>query len=168
MPHLPDHYHDVVDAGGYRVNQDGRGRVPETLDRYQGPFTDDDTDIEFVTLHAGEAHGLGIAYEEIADGWRDHINDKIWVANKKERDLMREGMRPPMTGMEGINKYWWAIDPQLVNEIWSAFYPGMFESAVDRAGWGARITNSHWGTHPTLFYAALYSGAFFLSDVGQL
>jgi len=44
----------------------------------------------------------------------------------------------------------------------------MLESVVDRAGWGARITNSHLGTHPTLFYAAVYSGAFFFSDVGQL
>jgi ADP-ribosylglycohydrolase len=168
MPRLPDRYHDVSDTGGFRINQDGRGKVPETLDNLQGAFTDDDTDIEFVTLHAVELHGLDITYEEIGAEWKEHINDKIWVANKRARELMGRGITPPTTGMEEYNKYWWAIDPQLVNEIWSAFYPGMLDVAVERAGWAARITNSHWGTHPTLFYAALYSGAFFTSDVQRL
>merc|ERR1712232_424806 len=44
----------------------------------------------------------------------------------------------------------------------------MLQRAVNRAEWGARITSYDWGTHPTMFYAALYSGAFFLSDVPRL
>jgi len=81
---------------------------------------------------------------------------------------MEQGLEPPATGMPENNKYWWAIDPQLVNEIWSAFYPGMLEKAVAKAEWSARVTSYDWGLHPTMFYAALYSAAFFVSEVEKL
>merc|ERR1712032_1705896 len=77
-------------------------------------------------------------------------------------------MVPPATGSQEHNKWWWTIDPQLVNEIWSAFYPGLIEEAVAKAQWGAQITSASWGTHPTMFYAALYSAAFFESDYNRL
>lgn len=44
----------------------------------------------------------------------------------------------------------------------------MIEEAVSRAEWGAKITSSSWGTHPTRFYAALFSAAFFESNVTRL
>jgi hypothetical protein len=44
----------------------------------------------------------------------------------------------------------------------------MVEEAVKRAEWGAKITSSSWGTHPTIFYAAMISAAFFESDVSKL
>ena len=44
----------------------------------------------------------------------------------------------------------------------------MVDKAVERAEWGARITSDSWGTHPTRFYAALYSAAFFSKDVDGL
>ena len=44
----------------------------------------------------------------------------------------------------------------------------MVRKAVERAEWGARITSDDWGTHPTIFYAALYSAAFFEADVTKL
>jgi len=37
---------------------------------------------------------------------------------------------------------WYQIDPQLVNEIWSMFYPGMIRESAERAEWGTRITNT--------------------------
>ncbi|MDE0104559.1 MAG: ADP-ribosylglycohydrolase family protein [Bryobacterales bacterium] len=66
------------------------------------------------------------------------------------------------------NKHWFQIDPQLVNEIWSAFYPGMTAKAAERALWGARITNDDWGTHPTIAYGVMISAAFFEPDVNRL
>ena len=140
---------------------DRRGNVNIFADALGGAWSDDDSDIEFVTLHAVEAHGLDINYEEITQAWKTHINRFIWVSNRKARDLMEEGLVAPETGMKENNPYWYAIDPQLVNEIWSVFYPGMVNKAVERAEWSARITSDDWGLHPTMFYAALYSEAFF-------
>jgi ADP-ribosylglycohydrolase len=81
---------------------------------------------------------------------------------------MDKDLTAPDTGRKENNKHWFQIDPQLVNEIWSAFYPGMTTQAAARAEWGARITNDDWGTHATVAYAVMYSGAFFEKDVEKL
>jgi len=178
MPLLPDKYYDLnaARAAGLMCNTDGRGWIPQYLNKIQGAYTDDDTDIEFVTLHTVEQPGIGlnVSYPQIAEAWKKYVHikvgnqDALWFANKVARELMDQGVMPPATGAQERNKYWWTIDPQLVNEIWSAFYPGMVAKAVERAEWGARITSSSWGTHPTRFYGALYSAAFFVTDVEEL
>ena len=147
---------------------DRRGYIPLMAGTLGGAFSDDDTDIEFVTLHAVEKYGLDITYPEITQMWMTHINDYIWVANREARNLMDRGLIAPDTGRKENNKHWFQIDPQLVNEIWSAFYPGMTEHAARRALWGARITNDDWGTHPTIAYGAMISAAFFEKDVRKL
>ncbi len=168
-PVFVDRYYNVTDSAGIKMNHtDRRGNVNIFADALGGAWSDDDSDIEFVTLHAVEEHGLDITYEDITDAWKKHINRFIWVSNRKARDLMEEGLIAPETGKKENNPYWFAIDPQLVNEIWSAFYPGMVKQAVARAEWSARITSDDWGTHPTMFYAALYSAAFFESDIDKL
>lgn len=168
-PFLVDRYYTYLDDPSIRMNrQDLRGFVPIFAAAFEGAFSDDDTDIEFVTLHAVERYGLDITYPEITAMWKKHINRKIWVANRTARDLMEKGLVAPDTGRKENNPNWFQIDPQLVNEIWSAFYPGMTKQAAQRALWGARITNDDWGTHPTIAYAAMYSAAFFERDVDRL
>ena len=168
-PFLVDRYYTWQDDASIRMNrEDLRGFVPILAAGFEGAFSDDDTDIELVTLHAVEKYGLDITYPEITAMWKQHINRKIWVANRTARDLMEKGYVAPDTGRKENNPNWFQIDPQLVNEIWSAFYPGMTDKAAARAEWGARITNDDWGTHPTIAYAVMYSAAFFEPDVEKL
>jgi ADP-ribosylglycohydrolase len=165
IPVLVDRYYTPSNAGELRINRDDhRAHVPYMFTAFDGAYSDDDTDIEFVTLHAVERHGLDLNYEQIADAWKRHINRRIWVANRTARDLMAKGMLPPDTGKKENNPNWFQIDPQLVNEIWSAFYPGIPAKAAERAEWGARITNDDWGVHPTIAYAVMISEAFFETD----
>jgi len=167
IPVLVDRYYTPLDADAdqVRMNRDDhRAWAPILFTYFQGAYSDDDTDIEFVTLHAVEKYGLDIDYEQIAEAWKAHINRRIWVANRTARDLMAKGMIPPDTGKKENNPNWFQIDPQLVNEIWSAFYPGRVARAVERAEWGARITNDGWGVHPTIAYGAMISEAFFSDD----
>lgn len=160
-----DRYYTFQDDDSLRINRnDLRAYVPILAGWLNGAFSDDDTDIEFVTLHAVEQYGLDITHEEITEAWKRHINRNIWVANRSARTLMDQGMIAPDTGKKENNPNWFQIDPQLVNEIWSAFYPGMVDKAVERAEWGARITNDDWGTHATMVYAAMISAAFFEND----
>jgi ADP-ribosylglycohydrolase len=169
VPVFVDRYYTFRDADQVRLNdKDLRGYVDIAAAAFEGAWSDDDTDIEFVTLHAVEKHGLDIDYREITEMWKRHINRKIWVANRTARALMDEGLLPPATGSKENNENWFQIDPQLVNEIWSAFYPGMTARAVARADWGAHITNDDWGVHPTLAYAAMYSAAFFETNAARL
>ncbi len=165
IPALVDRYYTPFNAGELRINRnDHRAYVPFMFTAFDGAYSDDDTDIEFVTLHAVEQHGLDLDYGQIAEAWKRHINRRIWVANRTARDLMAQGMLPPETGKQENNPNWFQIDPQLVNEIWSAFYPGMPAKAAERAAWGARITNDDWGVHPTIAYAVMISEAFFETD----
>ncbi len=169
VPFLVDRVYTYEDDEAIDLNrQDWRGFIPVFMDAVEGAFADDDTDIEFITLHAVEKHGLDITYPEITEMWKKHINRRIWVANYTARSLMSKGFVAPETGRKGNNENWFQIDPQLVNEIWSAFYPGMTKLAAERALWGARITNDDWGTHPTIAYGVMISAAFFEKDVEKL
>ena len=73
--------------------------VPFVADFCAGGRADDDTDIEWMYLHALEEFGLDISYEQIAEVWKRCIisGQKIWVANKRARELMDEGVIPPRT-----------------------------------------------------------------------
>ncbi len=165
IPFDVDRYYTFRDDPSIAMNRDdSRAYVPIIAGWVEGAFSDDDTDIEFVTLHAVEEHGLDINYDEITAAWKRHINRRIWVANRSARNLMDQGFIAPDTGRKENNPNWFQIDPQLVNEVWSAFYPGMVANAVERAEWGARITNDDWGVHPTMAYGAMISAAFFESD----
>lgn len=164
IPVLVDRYYTPFNAGDLKLNRnDSRAFVPYLFTEFEGAFSDDDTDIEFVILHAVERYGLDINYAQITDVWKRHINRRIWVANRTARNLMSKGLLPPETGKKANNPNWFQIDPQLVNEIWSAFYPGLPAQAARRAEWGARITSDDWGVHPTVFYGVMFSEAFFES-----
>jgi ADP-ribosylglycohydrolase len=169
VPIFVDRYYQFDDDTSLLINRnDLRGYCPVLTQWLEGAFSDDDTDIEFVTLHAVEKYGLCIDYNEITEMWKNHINRKIWCANRTARDLMTEGLIPPETGSKANNKNWYTIDSQLVNEIWSMFYPGMIGKSAEWAEWGARITNDDWGTHPAIAYSVMYSAAFFENDVNEL
>ena len=169
VPVFVDRYYQFDDDSSLNINRnDIRGYCLLMTNWLEGAFSDDDTDIEFVTLHAVEKYGLDINYSEITGMWKKHINRKIWCANRTARDLMSEGLIAPATGSKTNNENWYQIDPQLVNEIWSMFYPGMVRKSAEKAEWGARITNDDWGTHPTIAYGVMYSAAVFEKDVNKL
>jgi len=91
-PFLVDRYYTWRDDPAIRMNrEDLRGFVPIFAGAFEGAFSDDDTDIELVTLHAVETYGLDLTYPEITSMWKKHINRKIWVANRTARNLMEKG-----------------------------------------------------------------------------
>jgi ADP-ribosylglycohydrolase len=171
IPILINRYFSVKDLETHdlKMNKDDRRAYGHIMaDAMGGAWSDDDTDIEFVTLHAVEKYGLDINYQEITEMWKAHINRFIWAANRQARDLMEAGKIPPETGSKENNPYWYRITSQLVNEIWSVFYPGMGQQATSRAEWGARIMCDDWAVHATMAYAVMYSSAFFEKDVNKL
>ena len=169
VPVFVDRYYSYADDSSLSINrQDLRAYCQLLTNWIGGAFSDDDTDIEYVTLHAVEKYGLDINYSEITEMWIRHINRNIWCANRTARTLMSKGLVAPETGNKANNENWYQIDPQLVNEIWSMFYPGMIKKSAEMAEWGARITNDDWGTHPTIAYGVMYSAAVFEKDVNKL
>lgn len=171
IPILIDRYYTVKDLETQDLlmnKHDRRAYNHIMADAMGGAWSDDDTDIEFVTLHAVEKYGLDINYHEITEMWKAHINRFIWGANRQARDLMDAGKIPPETGSKENNPHWYRITSQLVNELWSVFYPGMIDQAASRAEWGARIMCDGWAVDATKAYAVMYSAAFFEKDVNKL
>lgn len=171
LPILVDRYYDFRDAEstGLRMNlNDRRGYIRIMADAFGGAWSDDDTDVEFVTLHAVEQHGLGLTYEQLVPFWKKHINRLVWSATRVARDLMDQGHVPPATGSRALNPHWYSLSSQLKNEIWGVFYAGMPIPAARRAEWDARIMNDAWAVHPDIVYGAMFAAALFETDPRKL
>ncbi len=146
----------------------GFGRTLELVKEVDGAFSDDDTDIEYMYLLQMEQHGIEPTYAQLADAWKHHVRDKVWIANRAALALMHAGYGPPITGNKNYNPHWFQIDPQLINEIWAVTAPGMTHYATQKSDWAARIMSDDFGVEPTVHYAAMYSAAFFEKDIERL
>ncbi len=138
------------------------------LKQYNGAFSDDDTDVEYLYLTLMEKYGNEPTYAQMRDGWMYHIRDRVWLANRAALGLMHYGFTPPFTGSKEYNPHWYQIDPQLINEIWAYTAPGMMGYAANKSAWAARITSDDWAISPTIHYGAMYAGAFFEKNMKKL
>ncbi|WP_076469814.1 ADP-ribosylglycohydrolase family protein [Micromonospora avicenniae] len=126
----------------------------------QDPWgADDDTDIEYVYTHlmANVAGSPWLSPEQIADGWRRHINNFIWVSDARARGLMERGILPPSTGMNVANTDSLMIDAQLTTEVFGAVAPGRPDRALQLADLPIRTTADGYATHISQYYVALYA-----------
>ena len=146
---------------GYTKNLD-------KLKKYNGAFSDDDTDVEYMYLLQMVKFGPEPSYALLRDAWMYHIRDRVWLANRGALGLMHFGYTPPFTGNKKLNPHWYQIDPQLINELWAVTAPGMTGYAASKSEWAARITSDDWGVEPTIHYGAMYAAAFFEPDVRKL
>jgi hypothetical protein len=74
----------------------GFGASLERVKEVNGAFSDDDTDIEYMYLLQMEKHGIEPTYQQLADAWKYHVRDKVWVANRSALTLMHAGYSPPI------------------------------------------------------------------------
>jgi len=162
------HENQYIDKPGPETFPYGYSDDDERLKETNGAFSDDDTDIEYMYLLAMEKYGIEPTYEQLAQSWKYHVRDRVWLANRAALGAMHYGFTPPVTGMKDYNPHWFQIDPQLVNEIWAVTAPGMVEYAGQKSGWAAKITNDGWGIEATIHYGAMYAAAFFESDIVKI
>ena len=162
------HEGKYVSAPGPETWPYGYTKNLDKLMKYNGAFSDDDTDVEYMYLLQMMKFGPEPSYMQLRDAWMYHIRDRVWLANRGALGLMHFGYTPPFTGSKDLNPHWFQIDPQLINEIWAYTAPGMIRYAAEKSDWAARITSDDWGTEPTVFYGAMYSAAFFEDNIDKL
>jgi hypothetical protein len=146
----------------------GYSKSLDKLKKYEGAFSDDDTDVEYMYLLQLEKFGPEPSYTQLREAWMYHIQDRVWLANRAALGLMHFGYTPPFTGSKDLNPHWYQIDPQLINEIWAVTAPGMVNYAASKSDWAARITSDEWGVEPTIFYGAMYAAAYFEKNINKL
>ncbi len=138
-------------------------------DYTDGARSDDDTDIEYLYLHALEEHGLDLSYEEVAKEWMDHIHGHIWVANARALELMREGVLPPATGHPRNNdKAWFNLSGQFSQELWGMISPGMPATAQKFADKFAHVVVYGESVMAAHYFCVMYAEGFFDSNIGKL
>jgi hypothetical protein len=162
------HENKYINAPGPENWPYGYTKNIEKLKKYNGAFSDDDTDVEYMYLLQMQKFGPEPSYAQLRDAWMYHIRDRVWLANRGALGLMHFGYTPPFTGNKNLNPHWYQIDPQLINEVWAFTAPGMVNYAASKSEWAARITSDEWGVEPTIHYGAMYSAAFFEKDIRKL
>lgn len=60
----------------------------DKLQKYNGAFSDDDTDVEYIYLLLMEKYGVEPTYANMREGWVYHIRDRVWLANRAALGLM--------------------------------------------------------------------------------
>ena len=160
--------HSGLPLEGIWLDEPGPGSSIELLLLEQWS-TDDDTHVEWLDLHIMETHGLEPTFEQIRDEWVDHLNGDIWVATRRARDLIDEGIVPPETGMAALNPEGaWAMDAQLETELFGLISPNDPDVARRRARRFGSVTSSGPALDASAFYAHLYSSAFTNPNVVDL
>ncbi|MEI7499666.1 MAG: ADP-ribosylglycohydrolase family protein [Bacteroidota bacterium] len=162
------HENKYINEPGLEKWPYGYSKNIDKLKKYNGAFSDDDTDVEYMYLLQMQKYGPEPSYAQIREAWMYHIRDRVWLANRAALGLMHFGYTPPYTGNKELNPHWYQIDPQLINEVWAVTSPGMVGYAALKSDWAARITSDSWGVEPTIHYGAMYSAAFFEKDVRKL
>jgi hypothetical protein len=162
------HENKYIHAPGMENWPYGYTKNLDKLKKYNGAFSDDDTDVEYMYLLQMMKYGPEPSYAELREAWMYHIRDRVWLANRGALGLMHFGYTPPFTGRKDLNPHWFQIDPQLINEVWGFTAPGMVGYAAAKSEWAARITSDDWGAEPTIFYGAMYAAAFFEEDMDKL
>jgi hypothetical protein len=168
VPVTVDKFFTQRNNGNIKINTDWRGNMDQQVRDYHGAPSDDDHDLEFLTLHGVEMYGLDITYEEIAPMLDKHVTRMVWVSTERAVKAIRKGAMPPATGTMQNNPWWHDLMASISTEIWGSFYPGMTGEAAAGAEWFGRITNDDYALYLAKFYAAMISAAYFESDYDQL
>lgn len=134
---------------------------PDTIKNALGQ---DDLYVELSFLESIEKHSLDITHEQAGNAFAE-TEFPLWHANRQGRENVRKGIMPPDSGHPENNPHCDDIDFQIEADLFGLVNPGLpgFSSAMcDIFG---RIMNYGDGLYGGMFVAAMYTEAFFESNV---
>lgn len=137
-----------------------------TQDLSQGAIPNDDLDLQLVWLNAVERYGRNINASILGEYWLSFIIQN-WSEYGTGKNNLRMGLVPPLSGyVDNPNKD--SCGCFIRSEIWACLAPGHPEIAVRYAYEDGCVDHSHEGLHGEIFFAALESAAFVVSDKYEL
>jgi hypothetical protein len=143
----------------FKYKEQPRDTLPEFTFLAQGARSDDDNDFEWPHLWFMDKEGsIKLPYTRIVEIWKGNMNSGIWVANKKARELMDQGVVPPETGTVARNPHaWYNLSGQFCVESYGLIAPGMPQTAADIGLHYARIAVSEEPLQAAQFWTSLIS-----------
>jgi hypothetical protein len=143
----------------FKYKEQPRDTLPEFTFLANGARSDDDNDFEWTHLWFMDREGtIKLPYARVVEIWKANMNAGIWVANKKARELMDQGVLPPETGSVTRNPHaWYNLSGQFCVESYGLIAPGMPQTAADIGLHYARIAVSEEPLQATQFWTSLIS-----------
>lgn len=147
----------------FKYIDEPRDALPEFAFLPRGARSDDDNDFEWTHLwFMDQENTIALPYERVVAIWKANMNQGIWMANKKARELMDEGVVPPETGSAARNPHaWYNLSGQFCVEAYGLIAPGMPQTAAEIGLHYARIAVSEEPLQATQFWTALVSESVF-------
>jgi hypothetical protein len=129
-----------------------------------GAAPNDDLDFQLVWLKMVQERGPNVRLSDFADYWQKHLAPYPWNEyGFCQRNLAR-GLRPPVSGCFE-NYYVDEMGSPIRSEIWACLAPGDPQLAAAIAWKDAVLDHAGGeGVHGEMFWAALESAAFVISD----
>ncbi len=137
-----------------------------TQDLTMGPPPNDDLDLQIVWLAAVEKYGRNVNASILGEYWLSYVIPN-WVEYGTGKANLRAGLKPPLSGLID-NTYKDSCGCFIRSEIWACLAPGHPEIAVRYAYEDAIVDHEGEGMYGEIFFAALQSAAFVVSDVRKL
>ncbi|MBI5686369.1 MAG: ADP-ribosylglycohydrolase family protein [Verrucomicrobia bacterium] len=143
----------------FKYKEQPRDTLPDFTFLENGARSDDDNDFEWTHLwFMDKERVIKLPYARIAEIWKANMNKGVWVANKRARELMDQGVLPPDTGSVTNNKHaWYNLSGQFCVESYGLVAPGMPQTAADIGLHYARIAVSEEPLQATQFWTSLVS-----------
>ena len=156
---------------GGTLGQPHEGKVgPLTLTFYdpvpEGAIANDDLDLQLVWLAKLREVGPGITERDLGEAWRDHVTfpwDEYGVCKAN----LFEGLEPPVSGQHN-NWFTDSMGAPIRSEIWACLAPDCPDLAAALAYQDGCVDHGGEGLFGEIFFAALESAAFVLSDTNAL
>ena len=137
-----------------------------TQDLTKGPVPNDDLDLQLVWLNAVEKYGRNVNASILGEYWLSFIIQN-WSEYGTGKNNLRMGLIPPLSGyVDNPNKD--SCGCFIRSEIWACLAPGHPEIAVRYAYEDGCVDHSNEGLYGEIFFAALQSAAFVISDKYEL
>ena len=142
-------------------------RMPPWQPSMINQHRNDDLYVEMTFLRTLESYGLEAS---IRQAGIDFANSgyELWHANDAGRNLLRQGIAPPDSGHPQFNGHADDIDYQIEADFAGIISPGLPHRAIALGELFGRLMNYGDGLYGGQFVSAMYSEAYFESDMLKL
>jgi hypothetical protein len=140
---------------------------PWSPQRVHGALDQDDLYVDITLAEVLDEHGLDATTEDFGRFFRQ-AGYRLWHANLAARRALRRGVPATESGTPRYNVHANDIDFQIEADFIGLMTPGMPQASNDLCERAGRVMNSGDGLYGGMFVSAMYSAAFFESDLRQI
>ena len=131
--------------------------------RLENSLNQDDLYVEMTFAEVMDSVGLDATSEQYGEMFKNAKYD-LWHANAAARRLLNRGVKAPLSGHPKHNVHADDIDFQIESDFIGLMTPGLPREANKYADRVGRVMNWGDGLYGGMFFAGMYSAAFFESD----